>query len=287
MLGISSSLTGETNAYFSDSNQIAGTIQAGTWETEEDAGCSENGNHGNWDCSSLTFLESANSYGIDGEDIFATIKNDGSTMKSVGKYEIYFIEKGNPKNGKKVSEGELTFDPLKEGQEKRLTFKPTQTGIYMFKAYQHEDHPGKGELWSKEIRFEIKTENPTTTEVQEEVKEKSNEANEEKPETPSDDVKKPNQEQPDKQSENINDESTQDVEATPPVEEKPKAEEQQQNSEQKVAPNSETQSEKSKVEKAQPQVKTETSKPTQVEQPAKAEATEQPKNSETQAGEQE
>ena len=37
LLGMSVSLTGQTNAYFTDTTGITETIQAGTWETEDDA----------------------------------------------------------------------------------------------------------------------------------------------------------------------------------------------------------------------------------------------------------
>src|SRR5690606_10081674 len=172
-MGISASLTGETNAYFSDQGAVKGTIQAGIWETEtepleepeepeKEPGCSKNGKHGDWDCSSLEF---PGEVGVEGQDIFAIIKNGGSDMKTNGRYEVYYIEKGNPKDGEAVTEI-LTFEPLTEGQERKLTFTPTKTGIYRFKAYQHEDHPkgngngngnSDGALWSDSISFEVKT----------------------------------------------------------------------------------------------------------------------------------
>jgi TasA anchoring/assembly protein len=156
---MSATLTGQTNAYFSDSDTVTGTIQAGTWETEE-AGCSENGQHEDWDCSSLKFV-GGEKY-IDNK-IFAYIKNTGSDMKTNGTYEIYYIEKGNPKNGKPVGDV-LTFAPIEEGLEIELSFTPTQSGTYMFKAYQHRDHPGQGELWSAEIKVDLKSDKAANAE---------------------------------------------------------------------------------------------------------------------------
>ncbi|USK47034.1 amyloid fiber anchoring/assembly protein TapA [Cytobacillus oceanisediminis] len=149
LIGMSATLTGQTNAYFSDRDTVTGTIQAGTWETEE-PGCSKGEKHGEWDCSSLKFVGQK----YDGQKIYATIQNTGSDMKTNGTYEIYYIEKGNPKKGKPVGEV-LTFAPIKEGKIIEVSFIPQQSGSYMFKAYQHKDHPGNGELWSEAITVSI------------------------------------------------------------------------------------------------------------------------------------
>jgi len=147
-IGISTILSGQTNAYFSDQDRVNGIIQAGEWETE--SSCAENGKHGDWDCSSLKFIGSK----FDGEKISATIENTGEDMKSGGKYEIYYSEKGNPKQGERLVRT-LTFKALKNGEKLELTFTPELNGVYMFKAYQHEDHPGGGELWSGEINVKL------------------------------------------------------------------------------------------------------------------------------------
>lgn len=146
LIGISSTITGQTGAYFSDSNSVSGTIKAGIWETQENSGCSDDKTHGDWDCSSLKFTNSK----FDGQFIIATIKNTGSDMKASGKYEIYYSENENPKKGQKLSET-ISFKALKKGEEFTLTFTPELSGKYKFKAYQHKDHPGGGELWSDEI----------------------------------------------------------------------------------------------------------------------------------------
>ncbi|WP_170169132.1 amyloid fiber anchoring/assembly protein TapA [Mesobacillus subterraneus] len=146
LIGISSTLTGQTDAYFSDSNSVSGTIKAGIWETQEKNSCSSNKKHGDWDCSSLEFRSSE----FDGQNIIATIQNTGSDMKASGKYEVFYSENGNPKDGQKLSET-FSFKALKKGEEVKLTFTPELSGNYKFKVYQHKDHPGGGELWSDEI----------------------------------------------------------------------------------------------------------------------------------------
>lgn len=151
LLGISSIFKGETNAYFSDREMINGVIRAGTWENS--AGCSNNEKHGNWDCSSLKFKKDV---GITDQTIYATIVNNGSDMESEGRYAVYYNEKGNPKKGEMLTEI-LTFNALKKGESIILTFTPERNGVYMFKALQHEDHPGKGELWSKEIKVNFRS----------------------------------------------------------------------------------------------------------------------------------
>lgn len=160
-IGMSATLTGQTNAYFSDSKVINGSIQAGTWETKKEAGCTKNKKR--VDCSSLTFLK--DEQGFDDQSIYAIIRNTGTDMKPQGKYEIYFNEDGNPKNGNLIKTE--TFDPLKEKEEVRLIFKPERSGHYMFKAYQSEGHSGTGELWGKEIKVNLKNNQKTQNEDQE------------------------------------------------------------------------------------------------------------------------
>ncbi|MCU1807647.1 amyloid fiber anchoring/assembly protein TapA [Cytobacillus firmus] len=158
LIGMSATLTGQTNAYFSDRDTVTGTIQAGTWETEE-PGCSKGEKHGEWDCSSLKFIGQK----YDGQKIYATIQNTGSDMKSNGTYEIYYNKNGDPKIGKSVG-GVLTFDPIKEGKKIEVSFIPQQSGSYMFKAYQHKDHPGSGELWSEEIKVTLESDEASNVE---------------------------------------------------------------------------------------------------------------------------
>ncbi|WP_165820904.1 amyloid fiber anchoring/assembly protein TapA [Pueribacillus theae] len=137
-------VTSTTNAAFTSSVNVPGSIQAGDWDF--------------WDKSSLKFPEGKKNFGFicKGEkvEIFARIENgkDSEAMQGPVKYEVYWIEKGNPKNGKIVDEGEVP--QLGSGQTYKLTFISEKPGNYKFKAYQREGHPGKGELWSETITVE-------------------------------------------------------------------------------------------------------------------------------------
>lgn len=165
-------ITGQTSAYFNDTSNVTQVIQAGIWENIEDTGCSEN--HGHEDCSKLKIK----GVSFDGSNIHATIKNTGVSMQTNGRYEIYFSERGNPKNGNKISET-LTFKPILKDQEQDLVFTPAKSGYYMFKIFD-EDHPGKGvhELWSGKIEVNFKAkENASSDTPDNDRSEKQEEAN--------------------------------------------------------------------------------------------------------------
>lgn len=129
-------LTGNTSAYFNDIASVNGVIQAGTW----------------WDKSSLTFVTSKKQSVNEGQctPINATIKNGGDgDMQGPVNYEVWWAEKGNPKDGVKVSGGKVRA--LKSGESMTLSYKSNKDGNYKFKAYQSTGHPGQGELWSDDI----------------------------------------------------------------------------------------------------------------------------------------
>jgi YqxM protein len=131
-------LTGTTSAYFSDNAQVNGTFEVGTWEDP-------------WDKSSLMFTNNKTQSVTASQctPIEAVIKNGGDDMKGPVDYEVWWAEKGNPKNGVKRSTGQVTA--LKNGESLTLTYSPIENGNYMFKAMQRPGHPGKGELWSSGI----------------------------------------------------------------------------------------------------------------------------------------
>nr|WP_268876012.1 amyloid fiber anchoring/assembly protein TapA [Neobacillus soli] len=165
-------ITGQTNAFFTDTSTVTGVIQAGSWAIVDVPSCSENLGQG--DCSKLKLTGER----FDGKNIYASIKNTGETMKTNGKYEVYFIEKGNPKNGSKVSVP-LTFIPITKGQEQEILFTPANSGFYSFKIFD-EDYPGKGvhELWSGEIEVRLLSkENSSNETVGNEPTEKQEEVN--------------------------------------------------------------------------------------------------------------
>lgn len=154
-------LTSDTGAYFNDIESIGLHIGVcpdfeGTNENCEPIQALQ------WDKSSLEFI------GIEQEQKIATkvlssaeaqicprviayIQNgkDSRPMEGSVKYEVYWIESGNPKNGEKVAEGEVP--KLDSGETFNILYEPMKSGIFMVKAYQRPDHPGTGQLWSEEI----------------------------------------------------------------------------------------------------------------------------------------
>ncbi|RBW68312.1 hypothetical protein [Bacillus taeanensis] len=106
-------------------------------------------NESAWDRSSLVFSEE----NINSDGIFSIVKNgeDSQAMQGEVIYEVFWAEKGNPKEGEIVDTG--VIEELMPGETQVLTYTPEQlkSGNYMFKAYQRPNHPGKGELWSESI----------------------------------------------------------------------------------------------------------------------------------------
>ncbi|MFE8697314.1 amyloid fiber anchoring/assembly protein TapA [Cytobacillus sp. FJAT-53684] len=115
LIGMSTAITGQTNAFFSDANEVNGTIAAGIW------------------LSSLSIEQET----LSGNDISAQITNSGAEMKSTGTYEVYYIETGDPQNGEKLFEG--AFDKLNENQKTDVKYTPEKNGVYKFKAYDEND----------------------------------------------------------------------------------------------------------------------------------------------------
>lgn len=111
----------------------------------------DGGGDGNWDKSSLKFTSS---YGNNSTGIFATIQNGAGSedMDGPSKYEVYWIASGNPKDGTIEASG--TIPALASGASETLTFNTTKPGVYKFKAYQRNGHPGKGVLWSGSIEVD-------------------------------------------------------------------------------------------------------------------------------------
>jgi len=133
-------LTSPTNADFNDIERRTFSLKAAD-EFPEDSG--------EWDKSSLQFIGAGKRCEI--PEIFAVIKNGNGSkpMKGSVGYEVYWINKGNPKDGEKVAEG--TVPALGTGETYTIAYSPDIAGNYKFKAYQRPGHPGKGELWSDTI----------------------------------------------------------------------------------------------------------------------------------------
>lgn len=108
-------------------------------------GDDDGGGSGEWDKSSLSFN---GPYGSSCSQIYATVKNGAGSRDMAGpvRYEVYWAASGNPKVGTIVASGEIPA--LDSGESYKLTYTPTKAGVYKFKAYQRNGHPGKGELWS-------------------------------------------------------------------------------------------------------------------------------------------
>lgn len=94
--------------------------------------------------------------------VSAVIKNSGNDMKGTVPFEVWWAEKGNPKEGIKVGDG--TVPALKSGETFNLKFSTEKPGNYMFKAYQRPNHGdpnnkkeskgngnAEGALWSEQI----------------------------------------------------------------------------------------------------------------------------------------
>jgi len=141
-------LTTDTGAYFNDVEVIENTLGVCPDFEWTDQNC--NYPEG-WDKSSLKFIGESKGEGNSCPPITATIQNGKGSRDMEGKvkYEVYWIESGNPKNGVKLSDGDVPA--LDAGEKYVITYQPDKNGNYMFKAYQRPNHPGKGELWSNEI----------------------------------------------------------------------------------------------------------------------------------------
>ncbi|MFJ5715170.1 amyloid fiber anchoring/assembly protein TapA [Neobacillus sp. NPDC093127] len=141
---------GSTNAFYSDQAETKMIIQAGTWEVATPL-------NEVWDKSSLVFIGSISNQE---QTISARIKNKGNDMTGTVPYEIWWTEKGNPKDGIKVGDG--TIPALNSEEVFILKFGNNKPGNYMFKAYQRPNHGDpneknkdkgnpEGVLWSKQI----------------------------------------------------------------------------------------------------------------------------------------
>jgi hypothetical protein len=96
------------------------------------------------------------------QTVSAVIKNGGNDMAGTVPYEVWWAEKGNPKEGIKVGDGMVPA--LKSGETFNLKFSTEKPGNYMFKAYQRPNHGdpnnkkeskgngnAEGALWSEQI----------------------------------------------------------------------------------------------------------------------------------------
>lgn len=131
----------DTRAYFNDNTTVNGMIQAGNWQND-------------WDRSSLKFTSSKDQLfeSCTTKEISTMIVNSGNDMNGPSQYEVYYIEKGNPKDGVKVGEG--IIDPILASKSVVLKFSANKSGNYKFRAFQRPNHafkPERQDLWSETI----------------------------------------------------------------------------------------------------------------------------------------
>lgn len=222
-------LTSETEAYFSSASKVSGTIQAGTWQEE-------------WDKSSLKFLgnKAKEVKSCETIEIAVSLSNGGSDMKGSTHYEVYYSERGNPKEGQKLGEGEIQAIPS-EGVIK-LEFMADKPGNYKFRALQREGHGNKydsrHELWSDTIMV-VCSNNKTQN-----VEEKAEQMNESKKNEEVKVEQKGVEQEPNKQQENESEQ--QKIQNPDPSEVEVKGEDSENSSDNFKAPTSENQNGESK-----------------------------------------
>lgn len=139
-------LTSNTEAYFSDNSIVNGKFEIGSWQEQ-------------WDKSSLMFPNEDDQYFeiSNPQEISVSITNIGSNMAGSTLYEIYYISKGNPKNGEKISEG--LIEPISANGTTFIKFTANEPGNYKIRSYQRPFHAHKTErqdLWSETIIIAIK-----------------------------------------------------------------------------------------------------------------------------------
>jgi YqxM protein len=123
-----------TMAVFTDTETLVGIVTA-------------NKKVENWDGSILVFTGQG---GNCSQGIFADVKNDSNShMKGTSTYFVYFNSNGNPNNWIILESG--TISDLRKNNTQRLTYNPTQSGLYKFKALQRPGYTGDIDPWSLEI----------------------------------------------------------------------------------------------------------------------------------------
>lgn len=244
---MTSTITGQTNAYFTDTNTVTGKIQAGIWQ------------------STLKIIKE----GLQGQgkgkgnEIFAVVQNEGADMKSTGKYEVYYSETGDPqKVGSAIFNANFKNDKkLKDGQKIDVKYNPENNGVYKFKVYLagDEDHA----VWSKAIEV---------TSIEDKKMKEVEEQEQQETEKQEKDVKEPEAvetETPLEQAKNNQNEKTAETpeekpveeptrqESTKPVPEKKTAEQKKEEvtNEEKVQPNSSSTEQLAPVETENNEVK--------------------------------
>jgi YqxM protein len=122
-------LTTDTGAYFNDVEVIENSLHV-KWDVFPP-------DDGIWEKSSLQEVTQG---GTCEKGIYATFTNTGESVgHELTKYEIYWIESGNPKkDGVIIKTG---FFPIPDhGENFDISYQPTKNGDYQFKAYHETGH---------------------------------------------------------------------------------------------------------------------------------------------------
>ncbi|MEC2160552.1 amyloid fiber anchoring/assembly protein TapA [Virgibacillus halodenitrificans] len=157
-------LTGGTSAHFTDTINTENLLSVGTWEIEETDEPEEA-----IDESRLKFTDKKTQrIEACGDKLLkVNLKNSGkSDMEHDGRYEVYYGKKGNPKNqGEKLklAENEGKIKALKKGESVQLTYKTDKPGVYVFVAYQTNEHLKKDTVESGKIIVSCETEEDKKT----------------------------------------------------------------------------------------------------------------------------
>ncbi|WP_404468894.1 amyloid fiber anchoring/assembly protein TapA [Sutcliffiella horikoshii] len=194
-------LTGNTDAYFYDNSSVTGVLTAGFWEEKVEQ----------WDKSSLKFIEPHKELTItscEPQNIMSTIKNTGNDMQGSTEYFVYYIDKGNPKNGEIKYEGFI--DPIVNDSSQQLQYNSSIPGNYKFKALQRPGHGNEEneqhELWSETITLICEE-----VEEKEEVKDKDVDESSKKVNENAEDKKEVNDKKENNSSEESSPESTESI----------------------------------------------------------------------------
>jgi YqxM protein len=146
MIFTGSYLTTDTGAYFNDVEVIENSFQAGKLDEPKDPV-----DDGIWGKSSL---KEVSIRGTCEEGIYGRFTNTGESVNhELTKYEVYWSETGDPKDGTVVETG--SFPIPNKGEFYDIYYKPLKNGKYTIKAYHEAGHSnsngeGKGP-WSGEI----------------------------------------------------------------------------------------------------------------------------------------
>lgn len=99
-----------------------------------------------WDKSSYVFKTNCSTHTV-------TICNTGDKPALCPiEFDVFFIEKGNPKKGVIIFSGTLPAIGMGCAYINLVDYYSAD-GNYMVRAFQHSGHKGKGELWSDACTF--------------------------------------------------------------------------------------------------------------------------------------